>query len=102
FHASGKATRRASRCDSPDASSAPTRIAISDWTVAPAMKASAAACSAWLATNSTVKYASANQCHTRARARNNVPNTAVRSEEHTSELQSRENLVCRLLLEKKK
>src|SRR5690606_40211208 len=26
----------------------------------------------------------------------------VRSEEHTSELQSRENLVCRLLLEKKK
>src|SRR5690606_40829624 len=28
-------------------------------------------------------------------------NDAVRSEEHTSELQSRENLVCRLLLEKK-
>src|SRR5690606_39598324 len=28
--------------------------------------------------------------------------TAKRSEEHTSELQSRENLVCRLLLEKKK
>src|SRR5690606_41832012 len=27
---------------------------------------------------------------------------AGRSEEHTSELQSRENLVCRLLLEKKK
>src|SRR5690606_41991305 len=27
--------------------------------------------------------------------------TPVRSEEHTSELQSRENLVCRLLLEKK-
>src|SRR5690606_40288649 len=27
--------------------------------------------------------------------------TGVRSEEHTSELQSRENLVCRLLLEKK-
>src|SRR5215475_5065981 len=26
----------------------------------------------------------------------------VRSEEHTSELQSRENLVCRLLLDKKK
>src|SRR5690606_42099138 len=37
-----------------------------------------------------------------------VPGTAAwgrrhyRSEEHTSELQSRENLVCRLLLEKKK
>src|SRR5690606_41795149 len=29
-------------------------------------------------------------------------NPAGRSEEHTSELQSRENLVCRLLLEKKK
>src|SRR5436309_5804625 len=34
-----------------------------------------------------------------------MPNTILqidaRSEEHTSELQSRENLVCRLLLEKK-
>src|SRR5690606_42146979 len=29
------------------------------------------------------------------------PNTMTRSEEHTSELQSRENLVFRLLLEKK-
>src|SRR5436309_12044743 len=29
-------------------------------------------------------------------------NAPGRSEEHTSELQSRENLVCRLLLEKKK
>src|SRR5690606_3031528 len=31
-----------------------------------------------------------------------VAGAASRSEEHTSELQSRENLVCRLLLEKKK
>src|SRR5690606_40309335 len=31
-----------------------------------------------------------------------VEGREVRSEEHTSELQSRENLVCRLLLEKKK
>src|SRR5690606_40663465 len=30
------------------------------------------------------------------------PLLVLRSEEHTSELQSRENLVCRLLLEKKK
>src|SRR5690606_41747241 len=30
-----------------------------------------------------------------------LPTGALRSEEHTSELQSRENLVCRLLLEKK-
>ena len=29
-------------------------------------------------------------------------NFLIRSEEHTSELQSRRNLVCRLLLEKKK
>src|SRR5206468_10914305 len=30
------------------------------------------------------------------------PGGAIRSEEHTSELQSRSDLVCRLLLEKKK
>src|SRR5690606_39733190 len=34
--------------------------------------------------------------------RDYVPLMLARSEEHTSELQSRENLVCRLLLEKKK
>src|SRR5690606_40639518 len=33
---------------------------------------------------------------------NHLIRHAWRSEEHTSELQSRENLVCRLLLEKKK
>src|SRR5690606_40820724 len=40
----------------------------------------------------------------RARAADRYGETIVtgRSEEHTSELQSRENLVCRLLLEKKK
>src|SRR3712207_8134316 len=32
----------------------------------------------------------------------NVYNRVTRSEEHTSELQSRQYLVCRLLLEKKK
>src|SRR5205085_8541818 len=31
-----------------------------------------------------------------------TPTTTARSEEHTSELQSQSNLVCRLLLEKKK
>src|SRR2546430_7236723 len=31
-----------------------------------------------------------------------LPSFATRSEEHTSELQSQSNLVCRLLLEKKK
>src|SRR2546429_1574397 len=34
--------------------------------------------------------------------RNRLKDAAVRSEEHTSELQSRLHLVCRLLLEKKK
>src|SRR6202042_3866758 len=33
---------------------------------------------------------------------NSVPYQTTRSEEHTSELQSRRDLVCRLLLEKKK
>src|SRR5215475_15217172 len=38
----------------------------------------------------------------RGQASAGQPRDVVRSEEHTSELQSRENLVCRLLLEKKK
>src|SRR5690606_2333098 len=37
-----------------------------------------------------------------AKASSGIMAAAQRSEEHTSELQSRENLVCRLLLEKKK
>src|SRR2546430_3002910 len=40
--------------------------------------------------------------HSIAPAQRRVPVDAVRSEEHTSELQSQSNLVCRLLLEKKK
>src|SRR5690606_24307119 len=40
-------------------------------------------------------------CKSGSQVRRDVP-VVVRSEEHTSELQSRENLVCRLLLEKKK
>src|SRR5438445_7463241 len=47
------------------------------------------------------------RCSQRSRGRcrvNAAPNTIqrMRSEEHTSELQSRQYLVCRLLLEKKK
>src|SRR3989449_7345206 len=38
----------------------------------------------------------------RCRGRRAAPQTSSRSEEHTSELQSRLHLVCRLLLEKKK
>src|SRR5687768_18366509 len=37
-----------------------------------------------------------------SRARGSSTTAATRSEEHTSELQSRLHLVCRLLLEKKK
>src|SRR2546430_2830250 len=37
-----------------------------------------------------------------SRARAGPPSRVARSEEHTSELQSQSNLVCRLLLEKKK
>src|SRR2546430_13217829 len=39
---------------------------------------------------------------TRPGARRRPPHRGGRSEEHTSELQSQSNLVCRLLLEKKK
>src|SRR5690606_41905900 len=44
-------------------------------------------------------------CATAGHRRGRLPARTLgghRSEEHTSELQSRENLVCRLLLEKKK
>src|SRR2546428_7089860 len=42
------------------------------------------------------------QAHPRADAVRGHPQRRDRSEEHTSELQSRSDLVCRLLLEKKK
>src|SRR2546430_3996078 len=41
-------------------------------------------------------------CAAALRAAGSGPVTGLRSEEHTSELQSQSNLVCRLLLEKKK
>src|SRR5258708_38027867 len=40
--------------------------------------------------------------HTLMTPRNRTASLLVRSEEHTSELQSPDHLVCRLLLEKKK
>src|SRR5690606_41463755 len=54
-----------------------------------------------------IAYAAAKRRGAPAAADDGVPDwsvtvAAIRSEEHTSELQSRENLVCRLLLEKKK
>src|SRR5690349_23955209 len=40
--------------------------------------------------------------HDRRQGRESIVRLVSRSEEHTSELQSRRDLVCRLLLEKKK
>src|SRR3989442_9763113 len=48
-----------------------------------------------------VKASLLNKDH-HALVENKLVNKAFRSEEHTSELQSRPHLVCRLLLEKKK
>src|SRR3712207_7720507 len=47
-----------------------------------------------------VQYVRVNRLARRTRAQE--AQVSVRSEEHTSELQSRQYLVCRLLLEKKK
>src|SRR5690606_42052007 len=70
--------------------------------------------SAWCPGGRTSAYAARAPSSSRSaavRAQSTAPSAArqafsfsgvnVRSEEHTSELQSRENLVCRLLLEKK-
>src|SRR5690606_41305369 len=49
--------------------------------------------------SATTRFRSTRRSSSSTRRR---PSWRSRSEEHTSELQSRENLVCRLLLEKKK
>src|SRR5690606_41977594 len=62
------------------------------------------------ATSSSSRCIPLNDCNCPEARSSSAPRTAfgihaislTRSEEHTSELQSRENLVCRLLLEKKK
>src|SRR5690349_22389907 len=46
--------------------------------------------------------AASHRCGVRPRRRHRRGRPPLRSEEHTSELQSRRDLVCRLLLEKKK
>src|SRR5215475_15563256 len=52
----------------------------------------------------TTLFRSSGRCRSRTWCQSCQAHRATprRSEEHTSELQSRENLVCRLLLEKKK
>src|SRR5215813_15197354 len=47
-------------------------------------------------------WSSTIELHPQACIRGACPSNLLRSEEHTSELQSRPHLVCRLLLEKKK
>src|SRR6266853_5321734 len=50
----------------------------------------------------TLFRSSMSACRRSPRCRSSPPTRYPRSEEHTSELQSQSNLVCRLLLEKKK
>src|SRR5438034_11148391 len=62
--------------------------------------------SAWSWTPGTRSASTATRTRTRSRCRasrrKRSSTSASRSEEHTSELQSHSDLVCRLLLEKKK
>src|SRR5205814_10317994 len=55
-----------------------------------------------LETTSTIRTQPSPRRTARPRRAARAPIAAVRSEEHTSELQSLRHLVCRLLLEKKK
>src|SRR2546430_9489060 len=52
--------------------------------------------------SSRAKSQTPDSCSCNIRKRMSQPRCFNRSEEHTSELQSQSNLVCRLLLEKKK
>src|SRR5438105_8700450 len=52
--------------------------------------------------SSTVEASSGRTCSSRPTCAPPTGSRQLRSEEHTSELQSRVDLVCRLLLEKKK
>src|SRR5947208_12552294 len=72
-------------------------------TAAPSKKVPSAAVPEWYATNSRVASARLREKSNRKSAHTiPVPPPTARSEEHTSELQSPDHLVCRLLLEKKK
>src|SRR2546427_7461994 len=59
-------------------------------------------CPTWRRARSPCCSSTARTRHTPCRARSRRRSPRSRSEEHTSELQSQSNLVCRLLLEKKK
>src|SRR3712207_7575682 len=76
--------------------------------LAPASAPSAAASPTWASTVASVSFSRTSwivtviSCHGCRRAALHCVSPVRRSEEHTSELQSRQYLVCRLLLEKKK
>src|SRR5436190_10762531 len=61
-------------------------------------------CACWSSTTSPTTTRSSARCFRRVAPRfgSPAPRDRPRSEEHTSELQSHSDLVCRLLLEKKK
>src|SRR2546430_12120388 len=56
----------------------------------------------WPSTTTTGESPAATARRAARRSSDSLPGGRSRSEEHTSELQSQSNLVCRLLLEKKK
>src|SRR5690606_15794152 len=83
----------------------PFFVAHACWSPSAAVTASPASSRAWRRASSEISRSVLSR---RAKSTTRIsssssramPVTACRSEEHTSELQSRENLVCRLLLEK--
>src|SRR5690606_40408197 len=68
----------------------------------PARRGAGRPCPSCAAAPARPAFAGGWRYHPGSRPATAQENRHRRSEEHTSELQSRENLVCRLLLEKKK
>src|SRR5690606_41486439 len=78
-------------------------LAVVEAHAATAMLCSCCSALAWSAARDEAGQAARRRLSPRvSRERDQGSPSTPRSEEHTSELQSRENLVCRLLLEKKK
>src|SRR4051812_49579331 len=68
----------------------------------PSNSAPASACCAAVKSLPVMARMGMDRVRSSARMQRAAANPSIRSEEHTSELQSHVNLVCRLLLEKKK
>src|SRR2546422_2764239 len=91
-----KSARKALRARVSSSAVTPTRRTLSSW--APIRLSSACTATPWFA----MPKATSTPGPRRSVSANIPACSAARSEEHTSELQSRLHLVCRLLLEKKK